>query len=65
MTLRLSIDDQPDQNQTPVHGPAKARGHSALPHRRPQLHRSGPAAGTAQQQPGQVGAAGPPSPLEP
>ena len=27
MTLRLSIDDQPDQIKTPVHGAAKARGH--------------------------------------
>ena len=26
MTLRLSIDDQPDQIKTPVHGAAKARG---------------------------------------
>ena len=27
MTPRLSIDDQPDQVKTPVHGAAKARGH--------------------------------------
>ena len=27
MTLRLSIDDQPDHDQTPIHGVAKARGH--------------------------------------
>ena len=27
MTLRMSIDDQPDQIKTPVHGTAKARGH--------------------------------------
>jgi len=31
MTLRLSIDDQPDQDQAPVHGAAKAGGCSALP----------------------------------
>ncbi len=31
MTLRLSIDDQPNQDQAPVHGPAEAGGHCALP----------------------------------
>jgi hypothetical protein len=31
MTLRLSIDDQPDQDQAPVHGAAKAGGCRALP----------------------------------
>jgi len=31
MTLRLSIDDQPDQDQAPVYGAAKAGGRSALP----------------------------------
>ena len=31
MTLRLSIDDQSNQDQAPVHGPAKAGGHCALP----------------------------------
>jgi len=31
MTLRLSINDQPDQNPTPVYGPGEAGVHSALP----------------------------------
>jgi len=31
MTLRLSIDDQPDQDKAPVHGAAKAGGRRALP----------------------------------
>ena len=31
MTLRLSIDDQPNQDKAPVHGPAEAGGHCALP----------------------------------
>ncbi|MCP9850755.1 DDE-type integrase/transposase/recombinase [Cyanobium sp. Morenito 9A2] len=31
MTLRLSIDDQPNQDQTPVHASAEAGGHGALP----------------------------------
>ena len=31
MTLRLSINEQPDQDKTPVHGAAEAGGRSALP----------------------------------
>ena len=31
MTLRLSIDDQTDQDQAPVDGGAKAGGRRALP----------------------------------
>ena len=31
MTLRLSIDDQPNQDKAPVHGAAKAGGRRALP----------------------------------
>ena len=31
MTLRLSIDDQPNKDKAPVHGPAEAEGRCAPP----------------------------------
>ena len=31
MTLRLSINEQPNQDKAPVHGAAEAGGRSALP----------------------------------
>ena len=31
MSLRLSINEQPDQDKAPVHGAAEAGGRSALP----------------------------------
>jgi hypothetical protein len=59
MTTRLSIDDQPIQNTTPVHSATAGGGGGALPAGGPLLQCRGPTPWASLQQPGPLGAAGP------
>jgi hypothetical protein len=59
MTIRLSTDDQPHQDQTPVHGAAEAGGRCPLHPGGSLLQCGGPAPWPALQQPGPLGSPGP------
>jgi hypothetical protein len=59
MTIRLSNDDQSNQNQTPVHGAAEAGGRCPLHEGGPPLQCGGPAPWPAFQQPGPLASPGP------